>query len=161
MKHRCPIITAALAIAVLSAGGCGASSGPDKPPQGSQSSQVLARARATPLDGVYRNTITVSEYVSAGVDQGWAIANAGMHTVTLRDGRARDEVRGVQVPVCGATYSVDGHTIRFAFDQAVGCTGYFTASWSLRGGELRFAAVKADDAGGRTEWGLKPFRKIG
>lgn len=161
MSHHCPTFIGALAIGVLSAAGCGGSGSPDKPPQGSQPRQVVARARATPLDGVYRNTITVSEYVSAGVDQGWAIANAGIHTVTLRDGRARDEVRGVQVPVCGATYSVHGHTIRFAFDQAVGCTGYFTASWSLRSGELRFNSVKADDAGGRAEWALKPFRKIG
>jgi hypothetical protein len=161
MSHRWQIITTVLAIAVLSAAGCGGSRGRDKTPQASQSSQVVARARATPLDGVYRNTIMVSEYVSAGVDPGWAIANAGMHTVTLRDGRARDEVRGVQVPVCRATYSVRGRTIRFGFDQAVGCTGYFTAIWSLRGAELRFTSVRADDAGGRSEWALKPFRKIG
>jgi hypothetical protein len=160
MSHGCKIMTGALAIAVLAAAGCGGSGGPDKTPQASESSQGVA-SRATPLDGVYRNTVTVGEYVSAGVDQGWAIANAGMHTVTLRDGHARDEVRGVQVPVCGATYSVHGHTIVFAFNQAVGCTGYFTATWSIRGGELRFTSVKADDAGGRAEWALKPFRKIG
>lgn len=120
-----------------------------------------AVGNAATLDGVYRNTITVTDYVAAGVDKTWATANAGIHTMTLRHGRARDEVRGPAIPVCDARYSVHARTIKWKFDGTQGCTGYFTATWSLHGGELRFTAVKADDAGGRAEFGLKPFRKIG
>ena len=131
------------------------------PPRGSASSNVTAQGRPTPLDGVYRNTITIKEFVAAGVDRAWANASAnGVHTVTLHDGRAFDAVGG-QSPPCGASYSVQGHTIRFTFDEPPGCNGYFTAAWSLSGGELRFTSVQANDAGDRVQFGLKPFRKIG
>lgn len=140
-----------LAAAMLVTVGCGGSR------------QRHAAGDAGALDGVYRNTITFNEYIAAGVDRPWASANAGtgVHTMTLHHGRARDDVRGTAIPVCGAHYWIRGHTISWAFDQAPGCDGHFTATWSLRNGELRLSDVKADDLGGSVQFGLKPFRKIG
>jgi hypothetical protein len=136
---------------MLVTAGCGGS--PPRHPAGD----------ADALDGVYRNTITFNEYIAAGVDRSWAAANAGtgVHTMTLHHGRARDDVRGTAIPTCGAHYSLRGHAITWAFDQAPGCNGHFTATWSLRDGELRLTDVKADDLGGSVQFGLKPFRKIG
>lgn len=144
-------IASILAAAVLVAAGCGAWQ-PNEP-----AGDVAA------LNGVYRNTMTFDEYIAAGVDRSWATANAGtgVHTMRLHDGRAIDEVRGTATPACRAHYTVHAHTIRWVFDQAPGCGGYLTATWSLQNGELRFAEVKSDDAGGRAEFGLKLFRKIG
>jgi hypothetical protein len=134
---------------------------PCAPPPGSASAKVSAKGRPTPLDGVYRNRISVNEFVAAGVDRAWAIASAnGVHTITLHGGRAFDAIGG-QSPPCGASYTVQGHTIRFTFDETPGCNGYFTATWSLNGSELRFTSVQSNDAGGRVQFGLKPFRKIG
>jgi TRAP-type C4-dicarboxylate transport system substrate-binding protein len=134
-----------------------------EPPSGSASPRVSAHGHPTPIDGTYRNTITVHDYTAAGVDSGSAFQNSGIHTITLHDGRLHDELRS-SLPAgnpCVGSYTVHGHQYTFAWDKTAPCTGDFTAHWSLLGGELRFTSISAPDAIDRTLWGAKPFRKIG
>jgi TRAP-type C4-dicarboxylate transport system substrate-binding protein len=133
-----------------------------QPPYGNAPSSVRAAGRRTPLDGIYRNALTVGDYTSAGVDQATAIQTAGIHTITLRNGRLHDTMRSDLAPQqpCDGSYSVHGRTFIFAWNTDTPCNGDFSAIWSLRGDELRFLSVRSD-LGDRTLWGAKPFRKIG
>jgi hypothetical protein len=133
-----------------------------EPSHGNTPSSVRAAGRRAPLDGIYRNTLTVRDYTSAGVDQATAIQTAGIHTITLRNGRLHDTMRSDLAPQqpCDGTYSVHGLTFIFGWNKGTPCNGDFTAIWSLRGDELRFTSVRSD-LGDRTLWGAKPFRKIG
>jgi TRAP-type C4-dicarboxylate transport system substrate-binding protein len=130
-----------------------------EPAIGASAAAVPARGAATPIDGIYRNTITIQDQLSAGVDPGSAAQNSGMHTITLRNGRLHDE-SSPGTP-CDGSYAVHGHKYTFAWDKGSQCTGDFTALWSLRGGELRFTSISAPNAVDRTIWGAKPFRKLG
>jgi TRAP-type C4-dicarboxylate transport system substrate-binding protein len=122
-------------------------------------------------NGTYRNEITVDEMIAAGVDEASARDNAGIHTITLTDGKIHDtgisDVTGVEEPgsACDATYSVSGDEFTFTWSPETGCVGDFTATWSMSGGGLHLGDVScADDQCGlvdRVLWGLKPFRKIG
>jgi TRAP-type C4-dicarboxylate transport system substrate-binding protein len=134
-----------------------------EPPEGSASPRVSARGHPTPIDGTYRNTITVHDYTAAGVDEGSAFQNSGIHTITLHDGRLHDELRSGLTggKPCDGSYSVHGHQYTFAWGKTAPCTGDFTAHWSLLGTKLRFTSISAPDAIDRTLWGAKPFRKIG
>lgn len=113
----------------------------------------------TSIDGIYRNTITVRDYVAAGVDQASAIQNSGIHTIVLRGGRVHDTLQPGKR--CDGRYVVRGRIFMFAWDKHTPCTGDFTASWTFRGGELRFTSIRIEDAIGQVLWGSKPFRKIG
>jgi hypothetical protein len=66
-----------------------------------------------------------------------------------------------QRPPCTGRYRVQGRTYVFAWDVGSPCTGDFTATWSLRDGELRPADVRTPEPPDRLIWGLKPFRRIG
>jgi hypothetical protein len=132
---------------------------PCDPPKGHSAPAVSARGAATPIDGIYRNTITIQDQIQAGVDAGSAAQNSGIHTITLRDGRLHDE--SSPGTLCDASYTVHGQLYTLAWDKGSSCTGDFTAQWSLRGGELRFTSISAPAAVDRTLWGAKPFRKIG
>jgi hypothetical protein len=126
-----------------------------QPPHGNTPSSVRATGR-TPLDGIYRNTLAVGDYTSAGVDQATAIQTAGIHTITLRNGRLHDTMRSDLAPQqpCDGTYSVHGLTFIFAWNKGTPCNGDFTAIWSLRGDQLRFMSVRSDP-GDSTLWGRK------
>ena len=117
-----------------------------EPSHGNTPSPVRAAGRRTPLDGIYRNMLTVRDYTSAGVDQPTAIQTAGIHTITLRNGRLHDTMRSDLAPQhpCDGTYSVHGLTFIFAWNKGTPCNGDFTAIWSLRGDELRFMSVRSD-----------------
>jgi TRAP-type C4-dicarboxylate transport system substrate-binding protein len=126
-------------------------------------------ATRTPVDGVYRNTITVRELTAHGVDAPTARQNAGVHTITLRGGRLHDTMRPLEptgaptndLTPCEGRYAVRGATYTFAWDPATNCTGDFTARWSLHDGVLRLTAVRTAEQLDRMIWGLKPFRRIG
>jgi TRAP-type C4-dicarboxylate transport system substrate-binding protein len=117
------------------------------------------------LDGVYRTKLTVEEMVAAGVNEARARDNAGVHTITLSDGRLRDtlipDATSVAGKPCDGTYALAGQTFTFRWTPGTPCSGDFTATWSLAGGKLRLADVRDADLVDRTLWGLKPFRKIG
>jgi TRAP-type C4-dicarboxylate transport system substrate-binding protein len=129
----------------------------------------VAIGNSTPVDGVYRNTITVRDLTARGVDQPTARQNAGVHTITLRDGRLHDTMHPLEstggptdklVP-CEGRYAIRGRTYTFAWDPATDCTGDFTARWSLRGDALRLTAIRTAETLDHIIWGLKPFRRIG
>jgi hypothetical protein len=111
---------------------------------------------------VYRDTISVREYVAHGVDEASALDNAGVHTVVLRDGRVHDSLRTTPPSPpghpCEGHYSVRGITFTFAWDPGTPAGGNFTARWSLRDGELRLTRISGRDAVPRAV-GLKPFRR--
>jgi hypothetical protein len=113
---------------------------------------------------VYRDTISVREYVAHGVDEASALDNAGVHTVVLRDGRVHDSLRTTPPSPpghpCEGHYSVRGSTFTFAWDPGTPASGNFTARWSLRDGELRLTRISGRDAVDHVLWGLKPFPRI-
>jgi TRAP-type C4-dicarboxylate transport system substrate-binding protein len=117
------------------------------------------------LDGVYRNRVTVDDYLTVGVTEAEAIENQGVHTITLDGGHLRDTLVSPSNPnsdiPCSATYRVSGHTFIFKWDPYADCSGDFTATWRLSGGELRFTNIRTEERLDEVQWGVRPFRKIG
>jgi C4-dicarboxylate-binding protein DctP len=135
------------------------------PPAGARDSRPAGGHESARLNGVYRNASTVRDFVSHGVDESSAIDNAGVHTIVLRNGRLHDTLRTTPSSPpgkpCEGRYSVRGSTYTFAWDPATPCSGDFTATWSLRDGELRLTSISGHDPVDHVLWGLKPFRRIG
>jgi TRAP-type C4-dicarboxylate transport system substrate-binding protein len=118
------------------------------------------------LDGVYRNRTTVEDFVAAGVPEADAIDNHGVHTITLDGGRLQDTLTTASTPnpgdgLCEGSYKLSDHTFIFTWDPATDCTGDFTATWQLSGGELRLTNIRTEERLDEVYWGVRPFRKIG
>ncbi|HZQ64961.1 MAG TPA: hypothetical protein VFA66_07025 [Gaiellaceae bacterium] len=112
------------------------------------------------LDGVYRVAWTRADLLRAGTSPLFARETYGVTTMTLRGGRAAVRtVPSLGTPVCGADYRLDGRVLAFAFTSV--CSGAFTASWSLRGNELRLRVLRGEDPGDPVFWGGKPWRRLG
>jgi TRAP-type C4-dicarboxylate transport system substrate-binding protein len=117
------------------------------------------------LDGVYRKRQTVDDFLAVGASEADAISNEGVHTITLDGGHLRDKVVSPSNPKsnvpCSGTYSLSGHTFTFKWEPHADCSGDFTATWRLSGGELRFTNIRTDERQDEVYWGDRPFRKIG
>jgi TRAP-type C4-dicarboxylate transport system substrate-binding protein len=118
------------------------------------------------LDGIYRNSKTVQDFVAAGISEAEAIDNHGVHTVTLDGGRLEDTLTTESRPDpsaegCTGTYRLSGDTFIFTWDPESGCTGDFTATWELSDGELHLTDVRTPERLDAIVWGVRPFRKIG
>ena len=118
------------------------------------------------LDGIYRNSKTVQDFVAAGISEAEAIDNHGVHTITLDGGRLEDTLTTESRPDpsakgCTGTYRLSGDTFIFTWDPDSGCTGDFTATWELSDGELHLTDVRTPERLDAIVWGVRPFRKIG
>jgi TRAP-type C4-dicarboxylate transport system substrate-binding protein len=117
------------------------------------------------LDGVYRNRVTVDDYLAVGVTEAEAIENSGVHTITLDGGQLRDTMVSPSNPKsdipCSGTYNLSGHTFTFKWEPHADCSGDFIATWRLSGGELRFTNFRTEERLDEVYWGVRPFRKIG
>jgi hypothetical protein len=116
-------------------------------------------------EGVYRAEMPLDFLVERGVNPCWARDNAGVSTLTFKDGTWRHNVQGVD---CSGTYSTKGGrvTLSFAEDPCGTAGGYlFSAAWTFKDGELRFVNLVAGQFGEEALmnglFGSKPWKRIG
>jgi TRAP-type C4-dicarboxylate transport system substrate-binding protein len=118
------------------------------------------RTGPTIPDGLYRKKITEQELIAAGVSKTDAHGNYGIHTLTIRDGRWRDDQRAPIRSPCSGPIAYSGPRVTFTTRcGSSNRTVVLRATWSLRDGELRFLGAK--DLFDRVYWGGRPWRKIG
>lgn len=122
-------------------------------PQGPASSATGAQSV---LNGTYRARFTTQELEAAGADHASAVANSGVRTMTLIDGRLSSIEED-----CEGSYRISGDRFTFTWDADANCTGDISATWSLRDGKLQFTNIDTPDATVRAGWGLHPWVKIG
>jgi TRAP-type transport system periplasmic protein len=112
---------------------------------------------ASVLNGVYRVRWTAKELAADGTSSSYARRNAGVVTMTMRDGQFTWRV--MPPPNCAGTYTVSGHTVSIKF--TVYCHGLVDATWSVQNDRLHFRVSRATDSGDRILFGRKPWAKIG
>ena len=119
--------------------------------------RALARTPASVLNGVYRVRWTAKELVADGTSSYYARGNAGVVTMTMRDGQFTWRV--MPPPNCAGTYAVSGNTVSIKF--TVYCHGLVVATWSVQNDRLHLRVSRATDSGDKIFFGGKPWAKIG
>jgi TRAP-type C4-dicarboxylate transport system substrate-binding protein len=118
--------------------------------------------RAGIPDGVYRTAVSVDELVENGLDLTTARDYDGVHTLSLRDGKLEDFIRGDQA-VCHGTYESTAKALELKFQDDT-CSGGLVARWMLRDGTLRLTDIHSstpdETAITRALFGANPFEKI-
>jgi TRAP-type C4-dicarboxylate transport system substrate-binding protein len=120
-------------------------------------------------DGVYRYEITEEYLVDGGIDPGQAAKDAGVSTVTMKDGvyteTWRNEVVGKNH--CTGKYVVVGSRMFMQFTPGGGCVGAWTATATVDDGSVTWSEIQAipPDAPEYTaEWEVylgQPWTRIG
>jgi hypothetical protein len=73
--------------------------------------EVEAKSRAIP-DGVYRTAVSKEELINGGLPAGEAADYSGVHTLTLRDGKLVDDLKGESgAPLCHGTFESTARTL--------------------------------------------------
>lgn len=105
-------------------------------------------------EGVYRADIPLEFLMERGVQPDWARDNAGLSTLTFRDGTWRHNVRGLPAYTdCYGPYTVAGGRITLSFREVLCGTpgGYlFSAAWTFDGERLTFVDLAAGQQGEET-----------
>lgn len=139
--------------------------GPPSP--GATQGETTAEERGEPAiaDGVYRTTFTADEFLDAGVSSQFAHENAGLWSLTFRDGSFTyggiDE-DGNPVSECKGESSAAGKRIAIAWSPETECSGDITAKLTIDAeGNLRFGDVKSAALLDRVLWSIHEWEKIG
>ncbi|MFE3450488.1 TRAP transporter substrate-binding protein [Nonomuraea sp. NPDC059194] len=132
---------------------------------------VPSTAAASPRfpEGIYRAEIPLAFLIERGVRQDWARDNAGISTLTFRDGTWRHNVGGTPADTdCYGPYAVKDGTITLSFREVLcGTMGgdLFSAAWTVDGDQLRFVDLVAGQPGEErlmtALFGAKPWTRIG
>jgi hypothetical protein len=118
-------------------------------------------------DGVYRANVSEEFLRAAGVPGGDAAHNGGIQMLIFKGKRwtNRTTMNRFHPPDCSGDLSYSRSRVTLILDPAPGCSTrrrpLFSARWSYKQGQLRFAEIQPTDLFSRTAWGGKPWKKIG
>jgi hypothetical protein len=142
---------------------------PERPPSCARSSQLVAKAG--PLDGVYRYTVTLADMRAAGADPSELVPeNFGTTTIIIDRGRFAFTVENDRAHACNwgyGTFTVKGHEFEQLLSDGGGIapTGavdkpgeLYSFSWSLYRDTVRVGPIKG--AVSPTGVFAKPWHRI-
>lgn len=112
------------------------------------------------LNGVYRKSVTVEEFLAVGATPAYAKQSAGVLTTWLKDGHYRGLLHRPDgtTGTCAGPYRVSGDVVTFDLNVP-GCSGVVRARWTIRGGYLRLRLLRIEEPGDKLF--EKPNKKIG
>ena len=85
---------------------------PCQPAPSGEKPTPRAATRATIPDGIYRKEVTEREFLKTGIGKTDAFRNAGILTLTLKDGRWRQDTRSTaNLEPCEGTYTYSGASV--------------------------------------------------
>lgn len=162
MAHAFRALGSLVSLAML-LGACSASTPSSSPASASPSSNASPTASATPIDGTYQTTFTKADLVASPLlidaeeinDENW-----GEWTLTFQSGRvAYTQRNDISSSESSGTFTVDGDTVKLAFDEGANADETFAFRWTLDGDTLTF--TRDDSLGvGPTPYLVKPWTRV-
>ncbi|MEV4165270.1 TRAP transporter substrate-binding protein [Nonomuraea dietziae] len=99
------------------------------------------------VNGTYRIELTAEELEGRGMPAGDAANNAGVITMTFKDGRFLQHEEHGRWPDCGGSYALRGSEMRWSQDGGKMCNAITVlVTWKLDGNELTMTPTQATEA---------------
>jgi TRAP-type C4-dicarboxylate transport system substrate-binding protein len=126
-----------------------------------------AKRAASISDGTYRKKVSQQEFLRDGISEDLAFENHGVQTLVIKDGRFTFVTKNESnVPTCHGAITASGRRVALFLDPPPDCGDsdnshpFFTAAWTLTGGELHFTRLEGTIPEVETAFAGRAWRKI-